>query len=119
MNHLLVEAQGLPLAESLTAANVHDTHGRFPVIDSVPAVKTPTGQRRFRPTKAHGDKTYASRKNRRGLRRRGICQSIWTRPVLNSGACRGTCDRVIAPTVEGSIPAGERRGRCPVSHRHV
>ncbi|MFY2556693.1 transposase [Corallococcus terminator] len=36
-HHLLVEAHGLPLTESVTAANVHDTHELFPLVDSVPA----------------------------------------------------------------------------------
>ncbi|WP_434300423.1 hypothetical protein [Corallococcus exiguus] len=56
----------------MTAANVHDTHELFPLVDSVPAVWMPSGQRRFRPAKLHGDKAYASRKNRSGLRLRGI-----------------------------------------------
>ncbi|RKH09343.1 hypothetical protein D7V97_16805 [Corallococcus sp. CA053C] len=75
-HHLLVEAHGLPLTESMTAANVHDTHELFPLVDSVPAVRLPSGQRRFRPAKLHGDKAYASRKNRSGLRLRGIAARI-------------------------------------------
>lgn len=42
-HHLLVDAQGLPLTESVEAANVHDTYELFPLVDSVPAVRTPPG----------------------------------------------------------------------------
>ncbi|MBE4751408.1 transposase [Corallococcus sp. ZKHCc1 1396] len=63
-HHLLVEAHGPPLSESVTAANVHDTHELFPLVDSVLAVRMPSGQRRRRPGKLHGDKAYASKKNR-------------------------------------------------------
>ncbi|RKH43176.1 IS5 family transposase [Corallococcus sicarius] len=82
-HHHLVEAHGLPLTESVTAANVHDTHELFPLVDSVPAVRMPSGQRRFRPAKVHGDKAYASRKNRLGLRLRGVAPRI-ARPGVES-----------------------------------
>jgi IS5 family transposase len=75
-HHILTDANGTPIAESLTAANVHDTHELFPLLDAVPAVKTPSGRRRFRPDKLHADKAYSSKKNRRELRRRGIKSRI-------------------------------------------
>ncbi|WP_373691744.1 IS5 family transposase, partial [Hyalangium versicolor] len=82
-HHLLVDAQGQPLAESLTGANVHDTHELFSLLDAVPAVKQPRGRPRRRPDKLHADKAYSSRKNRRGLRRRGITARI-ARPGIES-----------------------------------
>ncbi|RKG84404.1 IS5 family transposase [Corallococcus sp. CA049B] len=98
-HHLLVDAQGLPLTESVTAANVHDTHEFFPLIDSVPAVRMPSGQRRLRPTKLHADKAYASRKNRQGLRLRGIATRI-ARPGVESkerlGRYRWVVERTLA-----------------------
>jgi hypothetical protein len=75
-HHLLVEAHDLPLTESVTAANVHDTHEIFRLVDSMPAGRMPSGQRRFLPGKLHGDKAYASRKNQSGLRLRGIFARI-------------------------------------------
>jgi hypothetical protein len=42
------------------------------MVDDVPAVRTPSGQRRHRPDKLHADKAYDSRTNRAALRRRGI-----------------------------------------------
>ncbi|NPD21839.1 IS5 family transposase [Corallococcus exiguus] len=98
-HHLLVDAQGLPLTESVTAANVHDTHELFPLIDSVPAVRMPSGQRRLRPTKLYADKAYASRKNRQGLRLRGIVARI-ARPGVESkerlGRYRWVVERTLA-----------------------
>jgi IS5 family transposase len=82
-HHLLVDTQGHPLAESLTGANVHDTHELFPLLNAVPDVKQPRGRPRHRPGKLHADKAYSSRKNRRGLRRRGITPRI-ARPGIES-----------------------------------
>ncbi|RYG95051.1 MAG: IS5 family transposase [Alphaproteobacteria bacterium] len=82
-HHILVDVEGSPLAESLTAANTHDTHELFPLLDAVPAVQGPRGRPRFRPEKLHADKAYASKKNRRGLRKRGIKPRI-ARPGIES-----------------------------------
>ncbi|WP_425442875.1 IS5 family transposase [Stigmatella aurantiaca] len=82
-HHLLVDRRGLPLAESLTGANVHDTHQLFPLLEAVPEVKQPRGPPCHRPDKLHADKAYASRKNRRGLRRCGITPRI-ARPGIES-----------------------------------
>lgn len=90
-HHLLVDDYGLPLTESVTAANAHDTHELFPLVDSVPAVKIPSGQRRLRPTKLHADKAYAFRKNRQGLRMRGITTRI-ARPGVESKERLGAID---------------------------
>nr|WP_255651332.1 IS5 family transposase [Corallococcus sp. AS-1-12] len=96
--NLLVEAHGLPLTESVTAANVHDTHELFPLVDSVPAVRMPSGQRRLRPGKLHADKAYSSRKNRRGLRLRGIAARI-ARPGIESKECLGRYRWVVERTL--------------------
>ncbi|NBC43332.1 hypothetical protein [Corallococcus exiguus] len=67
----------------MTAANVHDAHELFPLLDCVPAVRMPSGQWWLRPTKLHGDKASAPRKNRHGLRLRGIASRI-AHPVVES-----------------------------------
>ncbi|WPB73396.1 IS5 family transposase [Archangium violaceum] len=82
-HHLLVDAKGQPLAESLTGSNVHDTHELFPLLDAVPEVRQPRGRPRHRPGKLHADKAYSSRKNRQGLRRRGVSARI-ARPGIES-----------------------------------
>jgi len=68
----------------VTAANLNDTTVFQAVIDDVPAIRTPAGQRRTRPTKVHADKGYASRANRAYLRRRGIKPRIARREVESS-----------------------------------
>ncbi|RKH87557.1 hypothetical protein D7Y21_18660 [Corallococcus sp. AB045] len=89
----------MPITESVTAANVHDTHELFLLVDSVPAVRMPSGQRRLLPGNLHGDKAYASRKNRRGLRLRGIVDRI-ARPGGESkerlGRYRWAVERMLA-----------------------
>ena len=84
--HLIVDRQGVPLAVQLTAANVHDSKLLEPLVDAVRPIRRPTGKPgrpRKRPAKLHADKAYASRFNRRALRRRGIIPRI-ARPGLES-----------------------------------
>lgn len=98
-HHLLVEAHGPPLNKWVTTANVHDTHERFPLVDSMPTVRIPSGQRRLRPGKLHADKAYASRKNRRGLRLRGISARI-ARPRVESKERLGRHRWVVERTLD-------------------
>jgi hypothetical protein len=72
------------LTAAVTAANVNDTTMFAAVVDDVPAVRTPSGQRRTRPIKLHADKGYDSRANRAYLRRRGIRPRIARRGVESS-----------------------------------
>lgn len=46
------------------------------MIDAIPAIRTPSGQRRKRPTKLHADKAYDNPRCRRFLRRRHIQRRI-------------------------------------------
>ena len=84
--HVLVDRNGVPLAVQLTAANVHDSKLLEPLVDAVQPIRRPIGEPgrpRKRPTKLHADKAYASRDNRRALRRRGITPRI-ARPGIDS-----------------------------------
>jgi acylphosphatase len=47
----VVEAPGIPLAVTLTAANVHDSRVFEEVLDAIPPIKGPGGQLRKRPDK--------------------------------------------------------------------
>ena len=71
-HHLVVDGRGLPLAQSLTAANVNDCKEALPLLDEIKPVKSPCGPRRKRPDKVHADKAYDHRFTRRGLRLRHI-----------------------------------------------
>jgi transposase len=83
-----VDRRGVPLAATLTAANVHDSKQLLPLVDAIPPIRRPTGQPgrpRFRPRKLHGDKGYDYPSHRRALRRRGIAPRIARRGVESSG----------------------------------
>jgi transposase len=82
--HLVCDGGGLPLTAVVTAANVNDAMMLQAVLDDVPPVLTPSGQRRHRPGKLHGDKAYDSAANRAYLRRRGIRPRIARRGVESS-----------------------------------
>ena len=82
--HLVCDGGGLPLTAAITAANVTDTSMLPAVLDDVPPVLTPSGQRRCRPGTLHGDKGYDSQANRTWLRHRGIKPRIARRGVDSS-----------------------------------
>ena len=85
--HLIVDRQGIPLAATLTAANVHDSKQLEPLVDAIPPIRRPIGnpgRPRFRPKKLHGDKGYDYPAHRRALRRRGITPRIARRGIESS-----------------------------------
>lgn len=68
----------------VTAANVHDSQLLLPMLDCVPAIRTPARRRRWRPDKLHADKAYDSRDLRRQVRARGITVRIARKGVESS-----------------------------------
>jgi transposase len=82
--HLVCDASGLPLTAAVTAANVNATTMFEAVMDDIPPIRAPTGQRRTRPAKVHADKGYDSHANRVYLRRRGIRARIARRGMESS-----------------------------------
>lgn len=75
-HHVLTDAQGIPLAAKVTAANQNDITQLKPLVKSVPPVRGRRGRPRRRPKALQGDRGYDSEPHRRWLRRRGI------RPLL-------------------------------------
>lgn len=57
-HHLLVDRQGIPLAVTLSAANVHDSQMLEATVDAVPPITRPRGRPRQWPVKLHADKGY-------------------------------------------------------------
>jgi IS5 family transposase len=53
-------------------------------MEDIPAIRMPTGRRRHRPGKVHGDKAYDHRRCRAYLRRRGIRPRIARRMIESS-----------------------------------
>ncbi len=80
----MVDGQGLPLAQSLTGANVNDCKDALPLLDKIKPVKSPHGPRRKRPDKVHADKAYDHRFIRRGLRQRHIQSRVARRGIDSS-----------------------------------
>jgi transposase len=73
----VVDRAGLPLAVTISGANVHDSKRLEEVVDAVPALRLPgkrRGRPRKRPVKLHADKGYDYPRCRRALRQRGIAR---------------------------------------------
>ncbi|WP_438612766.1 IS5 family transposase [Kocuria sabuli] len=98
--HLLVTADGLPLAVAITGANRHDSMLVEPILNGLAPVKgRGRGRPRRRPGKLHADKAYDNRRVRRYLRRRGITARIARIGVNSSerlGRYRWVVERTIA-----------------------
>lgn len=83
-HHLLVDAKGVPLAATISAANIHDSKMLEEVVDSVEPIRGWRGRPRKRPGKLHADKGYDYPRCRRFLRRRGIKARIARRGIETS-----------------------------------
>ncbi len=98
-HHLIAERGGIPLAAVLTGANRHDSPVFDALIDAVPAIKQPSGQRRKRPAKLPADKAYDLPRCRRCLHRRRIRVRIARKGIESSerlGRHRGVIERTLA-----------------------
>src|SRR5512132_1283287 len=97
--HLAVDGSGLPLSLLVTGANTNDSLVFEALLEDLPSVRTPAGQRRRRPDKCHADKAYDHRRCRAYLTRRGIKVRIARRGVESStrlGRHRWKAERSIA-----------------------
>jgi transposase len=97
--HLAGDTNGIPLAVLLTDANPHDSTLFEALLDELPAVRTPTGQRRSRSSKVHADKADDYRCCRASLCKRGIKVRIARRGIESSarlGRHRWMIERTIA-----------------------
>ena len=84
----MVDRRGTPLAALVTGANRHDSVPFEELVDAIPPIKRPSGQRRKRPAKLHADTAYDCPRCRRALTRRGIKVRI-ARKGVDSGARLG------------------------------
>jgi transposase len=90
---------GIPLAKLLTGANRHDSTVFEELLDAIPPIKTPSGQRRKRPAKLHADKGYDYPRCRAALRRRHIRVRIARKGIDSSqrlGRHRWVVERTLA-----------------------
>ncbi|MGW1047450.1 IS5 family transposase [Streptomyces sp. NPDC002547] len=70
--HLAVEQGQRPMSIVVTAGQRGDSPQFEPVLEKIRVPRIGSGRPRVRPDRVRADKTYASRKNRAYLRRRGI-----------------------------------------------
>ena len=71
-HHLITDANGIPLASSVTAANVNDISQLAPLYNAIPAVAGKVGHPRKKPDALQGDLAYDSEPHRQGLREMGV-----------------------------------------------
>jgi IS5 family transposase len=82
--HLVVERKGIPLAVTISGANVHDIRMLEETLDTIEPIKGVRRRPRKRPAKLHADKAYDSREKRQALRRRGITPRIARKGIESS-----------------------------------
>lgn len=95
----MVDAQGIPLANWLTGANVHDSQVFAALLDAIEPIKRPRGRPRKRPDKAHADKAYDGAPCRDACRVRGIKARIARKGIESSqrlGRWRWVVERTLA-----------------------
>ena len=69
---MITDAEGIPLAAVLTAANVNDVTQLEALLDAIPPVRGKHGAPRFKPDCVQADRGYDSEPLRRRLLARGI-----------------------------------------------
>jgi transposase len=98
-HHVLTDARGIPLAATVTAANVNEVTQVFQVLASVPPVGGKPGPKRHRPERLQGDRGFDSEPNRQLLRWLGITPILAARNTEHGsglGVFRWFVERTIA-----------------------
>jgi transposase len=70
--HVITDANGIPLASSVTSANTHDITEMAPRFDKIPEVAGKVGHPKKKPDALQGDLAYDSEPHRQGLKPIGI-----------------------------------------------
>jgi transposase len=86
-HHVLTDAQGIPLATTITGSNVPDVNEVLNVVDAVPPVKGKVGHPRKRPDKLYADRAYDSEPHREELKTRGIEPHFAHRRTEHGSGC--------------------------------
>jgi transposase len=98
----VVDRAGVPLAVTISGANVHDSKLLEAAVDAISPLRLPHRQRgrpRKRPVKLHADKGYDYPRCRQALRRRGIIPRIARRGIESSerlGRYRWVVERTLS-----------------------
>jgi transposase len=71
-HHVLSDAQGIPLATTVTGANVADVTQLLPLVDQLPDLSGEHHDKPTKPEQLYADRAYDSEPHRQGLRDRGV-----------------------------------------------
>jgi transposase len=96
--HLLVDAQGIPLAGDVTGANVPEVKELLPLVDQVGPTDE-AGKPERLPEELYGDRAYDSEPHRQELRKRGIDPKLAKRNTEHGsglGVYRWVVERTIS-----------------------
>lgn len=69
---MLTDAQGIPLAVTVTGANEADVKQLLPLVDQIPDLSGEQGDQPTRPEELYADRAYDFEPHREALRDRGI-----------------------------------------------
>ena len=97
-HHTITDANGVPLAVCVTAANKNDITQLLPLVDAIPAIAGKPGRPRKRPDAVQGDRGYDSNLHRRALESRRI-EPILARRYTEHGSGLGVTRWVVERTL--------------------
>jgi transposase len=109
-HHVLTDAQGIPLAATVTAANVNEVTQVLQVLTSMPAVGGKPGPKRQKPERLQGDRGYDSEPVRQWLRGLGITPVLAARDT-ESGSGLGVFRWFVERTISWLHQFGRLRRR--------
>jgi len=88
-HHIITDANGIPLAFTLTGANRHDITQLLPLVEAIPPIAGRRGRPRKHPDVVQGDRGYDSQPHRIALRLLKIKSLLAKRGTPNgSGLCK-------------------------------
>jgi len=95
---VICDAQSIPRAVRVTAANVNEVTQLQTMVEAIPAIKGKPGRPRRRPDIVHSDRAYSCEEHRRWLRARHI-RPLLTKVGAPHGSGLGTTRWVVESTI--------------------
>jgi transposase len=98
-HHVLTDARGIPLAATVTAANINEVTQVFQVLGAMPPIGGKPGPKRQKPERLQGDRGYDAEPVRKRLRSRGIIPVLAERSTEHGtglGVLRWFVERTIS-----------------------
>jgi transposase len=98
-HHIITDANGIPFAAKVTAANRHDVTQLLPLVALIPPIAGKVGRPRKKPDFIQGDRAYDSQPHRDALRKLGIGSILAKRRTENGsglGVFRWVVERTLS-----------------------